>query len=422
MNKVLVIGGGGREHALCWRLAKSPSVSQVFCASGNVGIAADAICVNLPTHNDIVSFCKEEEISLVVVGPEQPLVDGLADILRAKKIPVFGASAKAARLEGSKVFMKNLCQKYGIPTAAYGCFADKNEAVKFLDGKSFPIVIKVDGLAAGKGVIIAESKQEAVDAVESMFAGEFGAAGEQVVIEEFLEGVECSFFALCDGKNAVEFGSAQDHKRAYDGDKGANTGGMGTYSPLPFMTDEIRAEVMEKIINPTMLAMEAEGSPFSGVLFAGLMLTKDGVKLLEYNVRFGDPETQSLMMRFDGDLYLLLKSCADGAVDAGQISFSKQAAVCVVMASNGYPAAYEKFSIIKGLDVASALPNTKIFHAGTALKDGEIVSNGGRVLGVTALGDTIKQAQANAYKAVDLIDWKGGFCRRDIAWQAISIQ
>ena len=337
-----------------------------------------------------------------------------------EKIPVFGASAKAARLEGSKVFMKNLCQKYGIPTAAYGCFADKTAAIAFLEDKNFPIVVKVDGLAAGKGVIIAESHKEAVDAVNSMFAGEFGAAGEQVVIEEFLEGVECSFFALCDGKNAVEFGSAQDHKRAHDGDKGANTGGMGTYSPLPFMTDEIRAEVMEKIINPTMKAMEAEDSPFLGVLFAGLMLTKSGVKLLEYNVRFGDPETQSLMMRFDGDLYLLLKSCADGEVDASKISFSKQAAICVVMAANGYPAAYEKGSVIKGLDKASALPNTKIFHAGTALKYGEIVSNGGRVLGVTALGNTIKQAQENAYKAVDLIDWKGGFCRRDIGWQAIQ--
>ena len=420
MNKVLVIGGGGREHALCWRLAKSVSVAKVFCAGGNVGIAADAVCVDLPTHNDIVHFCKKEEISLVVIGPEQPLVEGLADKLRVEKIPVFGASAKAARLEGSKVFMKNLCQKYGIPTAAYGCFADKTAAIAFLEDKNFPIVVKVDGLAAGKGVIIAESHKEAVDAVNSMFAGEFGAAGEQVVIEEFLEGVECSFFALCDGKNAVEFGSAQDHKRAHDGDKGANTGGMGTYSPLPFMTDEIRAEVMEKIINPTMKAMEAEDSPFLGVLFAGLMLTKSGVKLLEYNVRFGDPETQSLMMRFDGDLYLLLKSCADGEVDASKISFSKQAAICVVMAANGYPAAYEKGSVIKGLDKASALPNTKIFHAGTALKYGEIVSNGGRVLGVTALGNTIKQAQENAYKAVDLIDWKGGFCRRDIGWQAIQ--
>lgn len=423
MNKVLIIGGGGREHALCWKMAKSPSVSQVFCTTGNpllnAGIALDATCVNLFTPDEITEFCHSENISLVVIGPEQPLVDGLSDRLRAEKIPVFAPSQKAAQLEASKGFMKNLCQKYNIPTAAYGFFDNKAEALQFLEGKSFPIVVKVDGLAAGKGVIIAQSKVEAVDAIETMFSGEFGEAGKQVVIEEFLDGKEASFFALCDGKNSVEFGYAQDHKRVHDGDKGANTGGMGTYSPPPIMTDAIRAEVMEKIINPTMQAMQAEGTPFSGVLFAGLMLTKDGVKLLEYNVRFGDPETQSLMMRFNGDLYLLLKSCADGCVDSNHISFSKQAAVCVVMAANGYPAAYQKGSIISGLKKAGSFPNVKIFHAGTTTKDGEIISIGGRVLGVTALGDTIKEAQKNAYQSVDLIDWKDGFCRRDIAWQAI---
>lgn len=421
MNNVLVIGGGGREHAICFRLAKSPSVAQVFCANGNAGIAADATCVNLSSHADIISFCHKEKIALVVVGPEQPLVEGLSDALRAEGISVFGASKAAAQLEGSKGFMKNLCHKYGIPTAAYGFFADKNEAIAFLEGKNFPIVVKADGLAAGKGVIIAENKAEAVAAVEDMFSGEFGAAGAQVVIEEFLDGKEASFFALCDGKTAVEFGSAQDHKRAYDGDKGPNTGGMGTYSPPPIVTDEIRTEVMEKIINPTMAAMEQEGSPFSGVLFAGLMLTKDGVKLLEYNVRFGDPETQSLMLRFDGDLYALLKSCADGKVDSSLISFSPKSAVCVVMAANGYPAAYEKGSVIRGLEQAGAIENVKIFHAGTAKNEnGEFISVGGRVLGVTALGDTIKQAQENAYKAVDMINWPEGFCRRDIAWQAAS--
>ncbi len=315
--------------------------------------------------------------------------------------------------------MQDLCKKYNIPTAAYGSFSDKKEAIEFLEGKNFPIVIKADGLAAGKGVIIAENRQEAVAAVENMFSGEFGAAGSKVVIEEFLDGVEASFFALCDGKKAVEFAYAQDHKRAYDGDKGPNTGGMGTYSPPPVVTDAIRKEVMEKIINPTMEAMKKEGCPFSGVLFAGLMLTKDGVKLLEYNVRFGDPETQSLMLRFDGDLFKLLLSCAKGEVNEKFISFSKQAAVCVVMAANGYPATYEKGSVIKGLDKAGAFPNVKIFHAGTAEKNGDIISAGGRVLGVTALGDTIKEAQKNAYKSVDLIDWQGGFCRRDIAWQAV---
>jgi len=419
MNKVLVIGGGGREHALCFRLKQSPSVSQVFCAGGNAGIAQDVTCVNISTHAEIADFCKSQNIALVVIGPEQPLVDGLSDYLRAENIKVFAPSKKAAQLEASKGFMKDLCQKHGIPTAAYGFFSNKAEALNFLEGKSFPIVVKADGLAAGKGVIIAENKAEAAEAVEDMFSGEFGQAGASVVIEEFLEGRECSFFALCDGKTAVEFGFAQDHKRAFDGDKGPNTGGMGTYSPPPLMTDEIRAEVMEKIIHPTMKAMAAEGAPFAGVLFAGLMLTKDGAKLLEYNVRFGDPETQSLMLRFDGDLFALLLSCAVGAVDARHISFVKQAAVCVVMAANGYPKLYEKGSVIRGLEKAGALKSVKIFHAGTAEKDGEIISVGGRVLGITALGDTIKQAQENAYKAVDLIDWQGGFCRRDIAWQAV---
>ena len=419
MSKVLVIGGGGREHALCWRLKQSPSVAQVFCAPGNAGIAQDVTCVSLTKPEEIINFCKTENIALVVVGPEQPLVDGLSDKLRAQNIPVFAPSKKAAQLEASKGFMKNLCQKYNIPTAAYGFFADKKEALKFLEGKNFPIVVKADGLAAGKGVIIAENKKEAIEAVENMFSGEFGAAGSQVVIEEFLEGKEASFFALCDGKKAVEFGYAQDHKRVFDGDKGPNTGGMGTYSPPPIVTEQVRKEVMEKIIHPTMRAMEKEGCPFSGVLFAGLMLTKDGTKLLEYNVRFGDPETQSLMMRFDGDLFKLLLSCANGAVDEKFISFSKQSAVCVVMAAGGYPAAYEKGSVIRNLKKAGSFPNVKIFHAGTAEKDGEIISVGGRVLGVTALGNTIKEAQENAYKAVDLIDWKEGFCRRDIAWQAI---
>ncbi len=419
MNKVLVIGGGGREHALCFRLAKSPSVSQVFCAGGNAGIAADATCVDLKTHAEIADFCKSQKIALVVIGPEQPLVDGLSDYLRSENIKVFAPSKKAAELEASKGFMKDLCKKYNIPTAAYGFFDDKIAALNFLEGKIFPIVVKADGLAAGKGVIIAENKVEAVAAVEEMFSGSFGDAGAKVVVEEFLDGREASFFALCDGKKAVEFGFAQDHKRALDGDKGANTGGMGTYSPPPIVTDAVRSEVMEKIVIPTMAAMEAEGIPFTGVLFAGLMLTKDGVKLLEYNVRFGDPETQSLMLRFDGDLFALLLSCANGAVDTKYISFAKQAAVCVVMAAKGYPAAYAKGSVINGLEKAGALPNVKIFHAGTAEKDGKIISVGGRVLGVTALGDSIKQAQENAYRAVDLIDWKDGFCRRDIAWQAV---
>lgn len=419
MNKVLVIGGGGREHALSWQLKQSPCITQVFCSPGNAGIAQDVTCINLPSTSDIVSFCKKETISLVVIGPEQPLVDGVSDALRAEGIAVFAPSKAAARLEASKGFMKDLCAEYNIPTAAYGFFADKAEALAFLEGKHFPIVVKADGLAAGKGVIIAEEKKQAVEAIENMFSGEFGAAGSQVVIEEFLEGREASFFALCDGNTAIEFGYAQDHKRVGDGDTGPNTGGMGTYSPPPIMTDAIRKEVMEKIINPTMEAMASEGMPFSGVLFAGLMLTKDGAKLLEYNVRFGDPETQSLMIRFNGDLYKLLLSCANGTIEKKHISFKPQSAVCVVMAAKGYPAAYEKGSVIKHLDKAADVPNVKIFHAGTAEKDGNIISVGGRVLGVTALGATIKEAQSSAYKAVDAIDWKEGFCRRDIGWQAV---
>lgn len=419
MSKVLVIGGGGREHALCWRLKKSASVSHIFCAPGNAGIEEEATCVPLSSHDEIINFCKTENIALVVVGPEQPLVDGLSDALRAEKIPVFGCSEKAARLEGSKVFTKNLCSKYNIPTAAYGVFTGEKEAVNFLKDKKFPIVLKADGLAAGKGVIIAQDEKEALETVKNMFSGQFGMAGKQVVIEEFLEGKEASFFALCDGKKAVEFAYAQDHKRAYDGDTGPNTGGMGTYSPAPIVTDQIRKEIMEKIIHPTMQAMEKECCPFSGILFAGLMLTGNGVKLIEYNVRFGDPEAQSLMLRFNGDLFKLLLSCATGAVDEKLISFTEQAAVCVVMAARGYPGTYQKGSVISGLDKAATVPDVKIFHAGTARKDGEIISVGGRVLGVSALGDTIKEAQVNAYKAVDLIDWKEGFCRRDIAWQGI---
>ena len=419
MSKILVIGSGGREHALCWRLKQSPSVSQVFCAPGNAGIAQDVSCMTLNDNDAVVAFCKENTIALVVIGPEQPLVDGLTDRLKSENIPVFGPSQKAAQLEASKGFMKDLCQKYNIPTAAYGFFDNKDEALTFLSDKTAPIVVKVDGLAAGKGVIIAQTLDEAKEAVESMFSGQFGEAGQRVVIEEFLDGKEVSFFALCDGKNAIEFGFAQDHKRVGDGDTGPNTGGMGTYSPPPIMTDALRKTVMDTIIHPTMAAMEKEGCSFTGVLFAGLMLTATGPKLLEYNVRFGDPETQSLMMRFNGDLYQLLRACADGNANTTHLSFHTEAAVCVVMAAKGYPGTYAKGSVINSLKKAGSFPGVKIFHAGTAEKEGQIVSVGGRVLGVTALGSTIKEAQQKAYSAVDIIDWPEGFCRRDIAWQAV---
>ena len=419
MKKVLVIGSGGREHALCWKLAQSANVGEIYCAPGNAGIARDATCISLDSEAAIIDFCKKETIDLVVIGPEQPLVEGLADALRKAGLVVFGPSAQAARLEGSKGFMKDLCKTYTIPTAAYGFFDNAHTAKDFLAGQSFPIVVKADGLAAGKGVIIAQNKAEAEQAIDDMFAGII-AGGSQVVIEEFLEGEELSFFALCDGKDAIEFGYAQDHKRAYDGDKGPNTGGMGTYSPPGIATDALRQEIMENIILPTVHAMATEDMPFSGVLFAGLMLTKKGVKLIEYNVRFGDPEIQSLMMRFDGDLYQTLEACAKGMLDDSYIRFSQKAACCVVMAANGYPGHYEKGSVIEGLDAADALPNVKIFHAGTAEKNGKIVANGGRVLGVTAQGNSVLDAQRNAYEAIEKINWPEGFYRHDIGWQGVA--
>jgi phosphoribosylamine--glycine ligase len=420
MAKVLVIGAGGREHALCWRLGKSPQVKQVFCAPGNGGIAEDASCVALQTPEEIIDFCRKNAIGLVVIGPEQPLVDGLADRLQTAGIPVFGPSRGAAQLEGSKGFMKSICRTYGIPTAEYGFFTAAQEAKQFLKGKHYPLVVKADGLAAGKGVIIAQDAKEAEAAIDGMFSGQFGDSGRSVVIEEFLEGEEVSFFALSDGSSAIEFGFAQDHKRAYDRDKGPNTGGMGAYSPTPVMTPELCEQVMQTIILPTVSAMKKEGNPFRGVLFAGLMLTRQGPKLLEYNVRFGDPETQALMARFSGDLYQTLLACAAGELNKADIAFSQDAGVCVVMAAKGYPGDYKKGSVIKNLDKAAAMTGVKVFHAGTEKRGADLISSGGRVLGVTATGSNIAQAQIRAYQAVDAIDWPEGFCRRDIAWRAIK--
>lgn len=415
MANVLVIGSGGREHALCWRLKQSPTVAQVFCSPGNGGIAQDVMCAQLDSPQEIIRFCQEQKIALVVIGPEVPLVEGLADALVAAHIPVFGPSAKAAILEGSKGFMKDLCKKYNIPTAAYENFNNAAGAKAFLKTLSAPYVIKADGLAAGKGVIIAPNLSDAEAAVDELLA-----INGSLVIEEFLDGEEASFFAISDGTTAIEFGAAQDHKRAYDGDKGPNTGGMGTYSPLPMMTDALRDTIMRDIILPTVAAMKNEGRAFKGVLFAGLMITATGPKLIEYNVRFGDPETQSLMMRFDGDLFALLHGAATGKLSSDAISFATDAAVCVVMAAKGYPGAYEKGTVIRGLDKANALSGVKIFHAGTKASGSDILASGGRVLGVTARGATLKDAQKKAYEAVDLIDWPEGFCRRDIGWRALG--
>jgi phosphoribosylamine--glycine ligase len=419
---VLLIGGGGREHALAWKLAQSPLLDRLYCAPGNAGIAAIAECVALEVadHEAVVRFCKGKEVHLVVIGPEAPLVAGLADDLAAAGIKVFGPSREAARLEGSKGFTKDLCAEYGIPTAAYRRFDNADAAKAYAAAQKLPLVVKADGLAAGKGVTIAATRAEANAAIDECFSGAFGTAGAEVVIEEFLGGEEASFFALVDGETALPLAAAQDHKRAFDGDKGPNTGGMGAYSPAPVMTPELCARVMDKIILPTVRAMTARGTPFKGVLYAGLMIGDGAPKLIEYNVRFGDPEAQVLMLRLKSDLLPALRAVADGSLAGVALDWHDDAALCVVMASKGYPGAYAKGTEIKGLEAAGADPNVQIFHAGTKRDGTRILADGGRVLGVTSRGNTIAEAQARAYAAVDKINWPCGFCRRDIGWRAIA--
>ena len=419
---VLLIGGGGREHALAWKLARSPLLDTLYCAPGNAGIAeaAELVSLDVSDHGAVAAFCKEKEVGLVVVGPEAPLVAGLADDLETHGIPVFGPSKAASALEGSKGFTKDLCAEFGIPTAAYGRFADATSAKEYLDGQAMPIVIKADGLAAGKGVIIAQTREEADAAVDACFEGAFGDAGAEVVIEEFLNGEEASFFALVDGEAALPLATAQDHKRVGDGDQGPNTGGMGAYSPAPIMTEALCARTMNEIILPTVAAMKARGTPFKGVLYAGLMIEDGAPKLIEYNVRFGDPEAQPLMMRLKSDLLPALLATAQGRLTGIMLDWESDAALCVVMAAKGYPGAYDKGTEIKGLGVAGADPHTAIFHAGTTREGTRLLASGGRVLGVTALGKNIAEAQARAYVAVDAIDWPGGFCRRDIGWRALK--
>ena len=418
---VLLIGGGGREHALAWKLAQSPLLDTLYCAPGNAGIAHCATLVALgDDHAAVAAFCKEKDIGLVVVGPEVPLVAGLADDLDAQGIKVFGPSKAAAALEGSKGFTKDLCAEFGIPTAAYGRFTDSASANAYVEANSLPSVIKADGLAAGKGVIIATSHFEAHSAIDACFSGAFGDAGAEVIVEEHLDGEEASFFALVDGETVLPLATAQDHKRAHDGDTGPNTGGMGAYSPAPVMTPALCARVMDEIIRPTVTAMKARGIPFKGVLYAGLMIQDGAPKLIEYNVRFGDPEAQALMMRLKSDLLPALLATAEGRLGDLTLDWHDDAALCVVMAAKGYPGAYKKGAEIKGLDAAGADPEVEIFHAGTAQDGDRVVANGGRVLGVTARGAEIGDAQGRAYAAVDKIDWKGGFCRRDIGWRAIG--
>ncbi|MBT3990561.1 MAG: phosphoribosylamine--glycine ligase [Rhodospirillaceae bacterium] len=420
---ILVVGGGGREHALCWAINKSPKCSKLFCAPGNAGIAEVADCVNISGEDvaGLVNFAKEHAIELVIVGPEAPLVLGLVDALEAEGIKAFGPSAAAAELEGSKAFMKDLFAKYNIPTAAYGRFTDYDQAVAYVQEQGAPIVVKASGLAAGKGVILAASEAEAVDALDQMMNNKsFGDAGEEVVIEEFLDGEEASFFALVDGKTALPLISAQDHKAAYDGDKGPNTGGMGAYSPAPVVTDALAQEIMATIIQPTIDGMAAEGCPYKGVLFAGLMIKDGKAKTLEFNVRFGDPECQVLMARLSSDIVEALDAAAMGKLDEIEMTWLDDAAMVVVMAAEGYPGSYEKGSEIKNLSAANAVDGVTVLHAGTKAEDGKILASGGRVLGVTALGRDVAEAQAKAYQAVDCIDWPQGFCRRDIGWRAIN--
>ncbi|MER9633779.1 phosphoribosylamine--glycine ligase [Mesorhizobium sp. M0228] len=419
--RVLLIGSGGREHALAWKMAASPLLTKLYAAPGNPGIGGEAELVRLDVsdHAAVVRFCREKEIDLVVVGPEGPLVAGIADDLRAEGIRVFGPSKAAARLEGSKGFTKDLCAKYGIPTAAYGRFGDLASAKAYVERMGAPIVIKADGLAAGKGVTVAMTLDEALAALDACFDGSFGQAGAEVVVEEFLSGEEASFFCLCDGIAALPFGTAQDHKRLSDGDTGPNTGGMGAYSPAPVMTPEMIDRTMREIVEPTMRGMAETGAPFSGVLFAGLMISDSGPKLIEYNNRFGDPECQVLMMRLKDDLLVLLNAAADGQLAHTSVRWRDEAALTVVMAARGYPGTPEKGSVIRGVEAAAG-EGVEIFHAGTAINGGALVANGGRVLNVTATGRTVGEAQKKAYAALDRIDWPQGFCRRDIGWLAVA--
>ncbi|MER2605313.1 MAG: phosphoribosylamine--glycine ligase [Siculibacillus sp.] len=419
---VLLIGSGGREDALAHALVRSPRLTKLFAAPGNPGIAEVAECVALDVadHAAVVAFCRLMGIGFVVVGPEVPLVAGIVDDLASAGIPAFGPKKLAARLEGSKGFTKDICAKYAIPTAAYGRFSDLASARAHLAEIGAPIVVKADGLAAGKGVTVAMTVPEAEAALADCFAGAFGAAGAEVVIEEFLEGEEASFFALCDGTTALAFASAQDHKRVGEGDTGPNTGGMGAYSPAPVMTPELTERVMAEIVRPTVAAMVAEGCPFTGVFFAGLMITAEGPQLIEYNTRFGDPETQVLMQRFEGDLLDLLIATAEGTLASKSVALSPDAALTVVMAAEGYPGAVEKGSEIRGVERAAALPGVTVYHAGTKADGARLLANGGRVLNVTARGATVTEARDRAYAAVDALDWPKGFCRRDIGWRAVA--
>jgi phosphoribosylamine--glycine ligase len=421
--KVFVIGGGGREHALVWKIAQSPLVEKVFCAPGNPGIARQAECVNLAVDDieGLLAFAQDQGIGLTVVGPELPLTLGLVDRFQAAGQVVFGADRKAAQIEGSKAFCKDLMAKYGIPTAAYGVFDQREAAVAFIEKNGAPIVVKADGLAAGKGVVVARTVAEAVAAVDAaMVDAVFGAAGKRLVIEEFLEGEEASFLAFTDGKRILPLASAQDHKPVFDDDRGPNTGGMGAYSPAPVVTPEIHAKIVAQVLEPTIAGMAAEGCPYRGILYAGVMVRGGEIKVLEFNARFGDPEAQPLLARFKSDLVPVLLACARGDLAGVSIEWHDQAAVCVVMASGGYPGDFVKGYPIQGIESAEALEDLVVFHAGTTLKDGQVVNNSGRVLGVTGLGATVADAISRAYSGVARISWRDAHFRRDIGQKALN--
>jgi phosphoribosylamine--glycine ligase len=423
--KILIVGSGGREHALGWKLSQSPLVSEVIAAPGNPGLAEIGRCVPIKAEatQDLAAFAAREQVGLVVIGPEATAAAGLADALATLGVPCFGPNKAAAELEASKAFMKDFCLRHGVPTADYKVFDDAIHAKAYLGNREPPFVVKADGLAGGKGVIIAETRREADEAIDQvLFLRKFGTAGQRIVIEDFLPGEEASFFALCDGETAIPLIAAQDHKRAYDDDKGPNTGGMGAYSPAPVFTDAVRDQTMERIILPTLRGMKAEGRPFVGVLFAGLMISADGPKLIEFNVRFGDPECQTLMRRLKSDFAPVLLAAAKGDLaNAPDLEWDARPAVTVVYAAQGYPGEPLKGSIIRGVKDADAVEDVVVFHAGTKEDaDGTLRADGGRVLSVTAIGADLKQAIARAYAAVDQIDWPGGFCRRDIGWRALG--
>jgi len=422
--KVLVVGGGGREHALCWAIAKSPRLTKLWCAPGNAGIADSAQCVAISDSDidGLVKFATDNAVDLVVVGPEAPLVAGLVDALDAAGIKSFGCSKAAAQLEGSKGFMKDMVAKFGVPSAAYGRFTTPDDARAFVEKHGAPIVVKTDGLAAGKGVTICQTVDEALAAIdECMVGGKFGDAGAELVIEEFMTGEEASFFAVCDGENVIPLIAAQDHKAVGEGDTGPNTGGMGAYSPAPVFTQSVEDKVMEQIIVPTVKGMAAEGHPFKGVLFAGLMIDDAGnPKLIEYNIRFGDPECQVLMTRLKSDVLDILDGAATGKLDTVKPEWHDETAMVVVMAAKGYPGSYDKGTEIKNVADADAMDKVKVLHAGTKMDGDKLTATGGRVLGVTARGTSVTEAQKRAYEAVDAINWPGGFCRRDIGWRAIA--